>query len=93
MGFVIWCVELLKGKSLAKAIRDKMSHYQDRIPTLAKEMLRLGSAKKPDDKETKKQVKEAEKMPADIKELLSVARPHIQKKGTTERALRGRVLV
>ena len=84
MGSVIRCVELLKGKSLAKAIRDKLSHYQDRIPTLAKEMLRLGSAKKPDDKEIKKKVKEAEKMLADIKELLSVARPHIQKKGTTE---------
>ena len=80
MGSVIRCVELLKGRSLAKAIRDKLAQHQDRIPSVAKDLLRLGTAKKQDAKEIRNKVREAEKMLSEIKELLAVARPHIQKK-------------
>ena len=81
MGSVIRRVELLKGKSLAKAIRDKLAQHQDRIPSVAKDLLRLGTAaKKQDAKEIKKKVREAENMLSEIKKLLAVARPHIQKK-------------
>jgi hypothetical protein len=77
---VIRRVDLLKGRTLAKAIRDKLAQHQDRTPSVAKDLLRLGTAKKQDAKEIKKKVREAEKMLSEIKELLAVARPHIQQK-------------
>ena len=54
-------------------------NHQDRIPTLAKEMVRFWSAKEPDNKDIKeiKKVMEVEKMLANIKDVLNVARPHI----------------
>lgn len=80
LGVVIRCVELLAGKTLAKAIRDKLLNHQDRIPVLAKELLRLDKAQKQDKREISKKTKEAEKVLSDIKHLVALARPHIQKR-------------
>ena len=80
VGAAMKCSEHLKGKTLAKSIRNNLEGVKNKMEDLRMDFLKISTQRNPDERGIKKKIKEGQKLVAKSKELLMLAKPHLIKK-------------